>query len=276
MRTSCEKKQAGRSISAARITLALLTFVLSAQASTNYVTNGSFTSTTNGAGLQFNSDQTGGDYTTADGWTSSNSGGDAYNFIFAPGTADTTGATGQYGGLTLWGTNDGGLDAIPASSPDGGNFIAADADFQNGAISQIITGLTVGAEYQVGFWWAASQQAGFDGDTQQHWQVSLGSEVANAPTYDLPSHGFSGWMYQTIDFSADATTDVLSFLAVGNVPVPPFLLLDGVSMNSAVPEPGSATLLLAGALIGLAAIARKRYRQMAVNRTVGPFLPESR
>ena len=55
-------------------------------------------------------------------------------------------------------------------------------------------------------------------------------------------------MYQTLTFKADSTIDVLSFLAVGDLPVPPFLLLDGVSMNP-VPEPGSWMLLLS--VVGL-------------------------
>jgi hypothetical protein len=239
--------------------VALLIFAPSAQA--DLVTNGSFESTTNGPGFQFESSQSGFPYTSATGWTSDNGSGNAYNFIFAPGTADTTGVTGQDGLVTLWGSNNGGLNVIPASSPDGGNFVAADADFQIGAISQTIGGLTVGDTYTVGFWWAAAQQSGFDGEIHQDWAVSLGSETLDTPTFDLPSHGFSNWMFQTLNFTANNTTDVLSFLAVGNT-APPFLLLDGVSMNAAVtsspvPEPGVVTLMLT-VLMGVIMLARKR------------------
>jgi hypothetical protein len=243
---------------------ALLTFAPSAQA--DLVTNGSFESTTNGARFQFESSHSGSPYTSATGWTSDNSSSNAYNFIFASGTADTTGVTGQDGPVTLWGSNDGGLNLIPASSPDGGNFVAADADFQIGAISQTIGGLTVGDTYTVGFWWAAAQQSGFDGASQQDWAVSLGGETLDTPTFNLPSHGFSGWMFQTLNFTADNTTDVLSFLAVGSTQ-PPFLLLDGVSMNAAVtnaavPEPGVVTLMIT-VLIGVIILARKRQARKA-------------
>jgi hypothetical protein len=226
----------------------------------NLVSNGGFETTTNGAGFQFESSQSGSPYTTATGWTSTNSNGNAYNFIFASGTADTTGVQGQYGGVALWGSNNGGLDMIPASSPDGGNFVAADGAFQTGAIQQTIGGLTMGATYQVGFYWAASQQSGNSGDTQQYWAVSLGSQTMDTPTFSLTSHAFSGWMYQTFNFTADGTSDVLSFLAVGSPAVPPFLLLDGVSMQS-VPEPSSVMLFGAG-LIGLVGVKLRRRRRV--------------
>ncbi len=242
-------------------TVALLAIAPSAQA--DLVTNGSFESTSNGADLQFESAQSGFPFTTATGWTSDNGLGNAYNFIFAAGAADTAGAAGQLGNVSLWGTNDGGPDSIPASSPDGGNFVASDSDFQVGAISQTINGLTVGQTYTVGFWWAVAQQEGFDGETLQHWAVSLRSETQDTATYDLPSHDFSGWMFQTFNFTADNTSDVLSFLAVGNIQVPPFLLLDGVTMNAAtVPEPG-VVLLMATVFMGAIVIARKRQRRKA-------------
>jgi hypothetical protein len=51
-----------------------------------------------------------------------------YNFVFLPNTADTSGATGQYNTITLWGPDNQGTNAaaLPLSSPTGGNYIAAD------------------------------------------------------------------------------------------------------------------------------------------------------
>ncbi len=66
-------------------------------------------------------------------------------------------------------------------------------------------------------------------------------------------------MYQTFNFTADNTSDVLSFLAVGTPNgEPPFSLLDGVSVQAA-PEPGTLLLMLGGlGLVGLGVVRSKR------------------
>ena len=215
-----------------------------ATALANLVTNGSFETLTNGAGqLGYN--------TNATGWTTT-----GYNFVFASGTADHAGATGQYGNLQLWGPGNGAANGLPASSPDGGNFIAADGAFQTGAISQTITGLTRGQQYSVGFWFAGAQQSGFTGTTTEQWLVSLGSQTLATDILNDASHGFTGWQHVTMTFTADGTQDVLSFLAAGTPNgEPPFSLLDGVTMN--VPEPASMTLMS----VGLAALGLVRRRR---------------
>lgn len=229
--------------------MALLTLAISAQA--DVVVNGGFESTTAGPG-QF-------DYlTSATGWTSV---GNSYNFIFAAGTGDTTGSNGQFGNISLWGPGNGSANGLPAASPDGGNYVAADGAFQVGAISQTINGLTAGDDYLLGFWWAGSQQYTFTGPTTEQWQVSLGAQTQSTAIVNNASHGFTGWMYQTFNFTADSSSDVLSFLAVGTPDgsVPPFVLLDGVTMDS-TPEPGTLGLLFTGALAGAFGVRRWRAR----------------
>jgi hypothetical protein len=171
--------------------------------------------------------------------------------------------------LLFAGTNGGafngdiGLWGPIADSPDGGNFVGADGDPQySAAFSQEINGLDVGQSYILTFDQAAAQQNGTSGATTEKWQVSLGSETQDSAVMDNPSHGFQAWNQQTMTFTATATSELLTFLAVGTPGgEPPVSLLDGVSMvSSAAPEPANLVLAVAG-LVGLAVLrARRRAR----------------
>jgi hypothetical protein len=217
------------------------------------ITNGSFSSTSNGGGeLGFN--------TAVTGWSST-----GYNFLFTSGSASTTGVTGQFGNVQLWGPGNGSMNGMPASSPDGGNYVGMDGAYDAGPLSQTIGGLTVGDTYAVSFYWAGAQQEGFDGLNTEQLKVSLGGQTQSTAVYDNTSPGFSGWMSQTYDFTATSASELLSFLAVGTPitpSVPPFALLDGVSMTQ-VPEPASLALLGMGALGVGGLVRRRRARQAA-------------
>ena len=220
---------------------------VAAPGSPNLVTNGGFEATPNGGGeLGFN--------TNATGWTT-----DGYNFLFTPGSADSTGVTGSYGNLQLWGPNNGSPNGLPATSPAGGNYVAADGAFIVAPIQQTIDGLIAGNKYTVGFYWAGAQQYGFSGPTTEQWDVSLGNQTFDTAAVANANHGFTGWMYQTFTFTADSSSDVLSFLAVGTPDgEPPFSLLDGVTLNH-VPEPTSLVALVAG--LTLVGVVRRRRRR---------------
>lgn len=234
----------------------------------NLVANGDFSSFSYNTGTQYPGSASGGQMgynVSVDSWSTT-----GYNFLFAPGVADTTGVNSQFGNLQLWGPNNsnpgdpqyagGPGPFLPASSPDGGNYLAADGAYDSAPITQTINSLTVGQTYQVGFYWAGAQQYTFSGPNTEQWVVDLGNSPTQATAvYDNPSHGFSGWMYQTFDFTATATSEVLSFLAVGtpiSPSVPPMSLLDGVSVN-AVPEP-SGLLLMGIGVIGTGVVYLRR------------------
>ena len=221
---------------------------------TNLVTNGDFETTTNSNGmLDYNA--------TVAGWTNSSvtsSWGEthqAYNFIFAPNTADTTGSNGWDGNLKFW--------PSVTNSPTGGNFIAGDGAYTyGGSFSQTITGLTVGQQYTLSFDYAAAQQSGYDGDNHSSWNVTFGGESFTTAVLNNPSHGFTGWEKATHIFTASSSSQVLTFLADGGPNgVPPFALLDGVTMTAPVPEPEEWAMMLVGA--GLVGFQVKRKQAKA-------------
>jgi hypothetical protein len=213
----------------------------------NLVTNGGFETTTNGAGqLGYN--------TTAAGWSTT-----GYNFVFAPNTADSTGAVGSYGSTYLWGPGKGANNGF-TNSPTGGNFLAADGAYEVGAITQTISGLVIGQTYTLTFDWAAAQQYGYSGATTEQWTASLGGQKFSTAVYSDANHGFSGWMSQSFTYTATSTTEVLAFLAAGTPNgEPPFSLLDNVSLTANVPEPSTVALFVGGlALLGGAMRLRRR------------------
>ena len=199
------------------------------------------------------------------GWT----GGTGLISIDAPGTATQTG---------------GGGNAYPVygpflNPPPGGNFIQADGNpIYESSFNQALTGLMVGTTYDLSFWQAAGQQTGFSGATTEQWIVALGAtgsslltDTSTTPAtyYDTDplaeinistlmntgSEGVSPWNLVTMQFTATAVNQTLSFLAWGDngntTNLPPTAFLAGVN-SPALPEP--PTLALFGiALLGLGA-----------------------
>jgi hypothetical protein len=140
----------------------------------------------------------------------------------------------------------------PGPSPDGGNFVAIDGSSSYATpLTQTINGLTIGSNYIVSFYQAAGQQYGYDGDTTERWKVTFGSAIQYSTLMSTPNHGHVGWMSQALTFTATATSQVLSFMAVGTpAGLPPFVFLDGVAVNQVgqVPEPGTMGLIALGLL----------------------------
>jgi hypothetical protein len=167
------------------------------------------------------------------GW-SGGTGSGTYAYLVAPGTADIGSHISVYG-------------PFPATSPNGGNFYMADGDpaFRSSAITQSISGLTVGQKYAISFYQAAGQQQGFTGATFEQWQVGFGSDTQFSSLMNTPSQGLVPWQSQSLIFTATSTSETLSFLAIGGPNtnnLPPMVFLDGVSI-AAVPEPSSIALM---------------------------------
>ncbi len=197
------------------------------------------------------------------------------------------------------------LSYIPATSPSGGNFIALDGAYTFGSwqrvvitpgywdsvnniwvnevsefkygdpetgqvnlslpIMQEISGLEIGQEYELSFYWAAAQQYGYTGATWEYLHVSLEDDVNQTFSYNseenpMPEGGFQAWTKETLRFTATGTTRVLSFLAGGGPDgQPPFVFLDAVSMK-AVPEPGTFVAMATG-LAGLLLLRARRQKK---------------
>jgi hypothetical protein len=212
------------------------------------LSNGNFESTTNGTNKQLSSTVTSdSDRSTLTGWTSSNGNDGGYNFVLDSSIATTNASA-------IWLKSNG-----YSASHDGGNFFASDPLYFPGTLSQNVNGLLIGSAYTLTFEYALAQQVGFTGENSgDFWQVGFGDAIRNTSLLSIADGGFSGWKTATMTFTATSTSEVLSFLAKGASPgAPPFMLLDGVSLVSAVPEPSTWSIVLGGLiLIGL--LTRRR------------------
>ncbi|MHA4871642.1 PEPxxWA-CTERM sorting domain-containing protein [Duganella sp. PWIR1] len=183
---------------------------------------------------------------------------DGYNFLYNATGADSPGATGLWGNVSLWGPANGSNNGLTAS-PNGGSFVANDGGSGVAPISQQVNGLVAGQQYTLSFYWGGAQQYGYNGPTTEQWIVSLGNDTKSTAILNNAEHGFTGWQKETMTFTAGGSSELLSFLAVGTpAGVPPFSLLDGVTMAAAVPEPDTWAMMALGmGLLGCVARRRK-------------------
>ena len=225
---------------------AILATATGAQAAVELVTNGNFETTSLTTKGYFQTNNGNGPGTNVTGW----GGGAGLTFLDTPGTAAGNIYLAVYGPFSY-------------VSPAGGNFVEADAAPSYAhAITQTIGGLTANQNYTLHFYQAAGQQAGFHGATTERWKVSFGTDSQLSSIYSLPEGGVGAWQSQTMTFTAHATSQLLSFLAVGTPDgQPPISFLDGVSLQ-AVPEPATWALMMVG--LGMVGIAARRRNPASV------------
>jgi hypothetical protein len=196
----------------------------------------------------------------------------SYVFVYNPDSGSLSGssadvlgdsAPGEYGQAHIWGPDDGSANGF-TKDPHGTAFITSNPAFQNSAITQTITGLKAGDQYELKFDWAGGEQQGFDGKTAEGWQVSLGSQTFSTGNIGIGDKGFTGWQTGDFTFTATGASETLSFMATdfGIAAEPPLALLDDVSLT-AVPEPRAWALMFAGVGV-LGAALRMRRRQIGM------------
>jgi hypothetical protein len=232
-----------RKLSSILIPAAGLALMICGPARANLVTNGGFELYTGNAPKDYFSNVLPTDWS-----------GGLFDTIDAPGTADDVSAPG----LPVYGP-------FPATSPQGGDFVQSDSTpTLSLPITQTISGLTVGQSYNLAFYQAAGQELYGTGATTDQWEVSLGSQTQYSALMSIPQGGIFPWQTQSMTFNATSTSEVLSFIAIGTGGVPPQIFLDGVDLESTVPEP-SALMLLTG--VGAVCAMGRMSRRWRANRT---------
>lgn len=227
----------------------------SAQAAVNLVTNGDFELSTYTQSSEFGV-AFGGQGVT--GWTATLPNG--YSNYWFSANASTVNSLNRFNS-----PNEKLAPTYTGPSPVGGNFVGIDGDVADGFASplvQTINGLTVGSRYNVDFFYALTQLQSRTGPTTNEVQVTFGGVTQTTGVVALPSRGFIDWSAQRFTFTATSTSEVLSFMSVGGPGgLPPYALLDGVSLT-AVPETSVWVMLIAG--FGLVGASARRGRAPVV------------
>ena len=217
---------------AALAALALCAGASGAQAVTNLVTNGNFTSFSSGAANeQLAGSRTSG--TQGQGAVLSNWATAGYTFDFTQGSGmryDPSASCYEScagNTLTLWGPGNGGVASGTNGTPNGGNttftnvpgggdFVGLDAQYEGpGTISQRVTNLMVGGAYTLVFDYAGAEQFMHNGPTYEGFDVTFGSSAVSAATVQNANDGYTPWVQAAFTFVATSTSQQLTFTATG-------------------------------------------------------------
>jgi hypothetical protein len=161
------------------------------------------------------------------------------------------GWTNAWGGTDLWNQTSTAFNTTWLASNGGGTFVHGVGTFLGAEwISQQVTGLTVGATYQISFEQTVSNGASMQ-DTHGFWRVDFGPDTFFSSHMPKPPLGTPyAWETQTMPFTASSTTQLLKFTAMCPTnSSPPFRIECGIDTISIAPGcttplPGSETVRL--------------------------------
>ena len=122
-----------------------------------------------------------------------------------------------------------------------------------GKITQTITGLTKGDEYQISFWLAGNPDGGPATKTGTIAVAANGTAYDFAYPVSAQSHTEMDWVQETLDFTATGKTTTLTFASATNSAYGP--VIDNVGI---VPIPEASTWALM--LLGFAGVGFAGYR----------------
>jgi hypothetical protein len=197
------------------------------------ISGAQYAGSTSGGQLQYNIEET---PTTGNVWTGNSTA--LLGLIMTTAAANSTGVGDQFGesgdNFNFSDTSKQPVPTVP------GNIFADDADSYQETISELITGLHSGQQYTVSFLYGADTQTGNTGGSA-YWEVSLGGTTKDTTTINVTSAGFEGasssaWDTANFTFTANGTSDTLTFLSQGSG-APSFALLADVSIVA--PEPST-------------------------------------
>ncbi len=225
------------------------------------MTNGNFDTAPGGSAVstQFGSDG----YAALTGWTVTANSSTPFDLWWVAANAASVSAKTQYGNT--------GQELVPSyPGADGTNpyFVGLDGDSHaTGILSQTVNGLVVGDHYQLTFDWAGTQMT-----TGSHVPYSIalaynlgatiltsGKGAPQTATFTATQYGQSStWQTVTMNFTATASTEILSFLALGTpTGDPPIALLDNVALDD-IPEPSSPAFIFGLAVFGGMVVRRRK------------------
>jgi hypothetical protein len=172
-------------------------------------------------------------------------------------TPIASGDYGTYSEVYGWTVGSNGLelrDNASGVAQDGSNFAELDTE-ANSWISQTVS-TVVGQEYSLSFYYSARAWVSADSNVITATVAdSSGTTIASGSYTGDGSSGSTSWIEYTITFIATSTSTTITFAAAGTSDSVGGSL-DNVTL-SAVPEPSSIAMLLAGlGMMGF--IARRR------------------